>query len=366
MSQYNFRKVANQFNALKIKDLQKTTPDCSVISFEVPEALKGEYAFRHGQHLTLRKNLNGQDVRRSYSICSSPSEGEWKVAVKKIEAGAFSCFVNDNLKIGDTLEVAHPAGSFFVEPQPEASLQYVAFAAGSGITPLLSIIKTHLELEPKCRFSLFYTNQNAASIILKEELEAIRNRYLDRFEVYYFLTQEERDISLFNGRMNEEKMKTIATYLVDVESIDHFFLCGPEEMIFMIRDYLKNTGVDEKKIHFELFYTAAGQKRAKTQQTASSALTATAEIVIKEGGKNFKFRMPMNGENILEAALSKNADLPFACKGGVCCTCKARLVEGKVEMEVNYALEKEQLEAGYILTCQAIPLTEKVIVDFDQ
>ena len=309
--------------------------------------------------------MNGEDVRRSYSICSSPSDNEWKVAVKKIDTGAFSGYVNESLQVGDTLEVAHPAGTFFVEPQPEAEKHYTAFVAGSGITPVLSILKTHLQLEPKCRFSLFYTNQNAASIILKEEIEALKNQFLDRFEVYYFLTQEERDVSLFNGRMNVEKLETISKYLLDIESVDHFFLCGPEEMIFMIRDYLKEKGVDEKKIHFELFYTETGNKR-KIIRTTDSKSANMAEIEIKEGGKNFKFRMPMNGENILEAALGKNADLPFACKGGVCCTCKAKLVEGNVQMDVNYALEKEQVEAGYILTCQAVPLTEKVVVDFDQ
>lgn len=358
--------MANQFYPLKIKDLVKTTSDCSVLSFEVPEELKSEFRFRHGQHLTLRKILNGEDVRRSYSICSSPSENEWRVAVKKIEAGAFSGYINDTLQVGDTIEVAHPAGTFFVEPQPEAEKHYTAFAAGSGITPLLSIIKTHLELEPKCRFSLFYTNQNAASIILKEEIEAIKNLYLERFEVYFFLTQEDRDVSLFNGRMNVDKLETISKYLLDIESVDHFFLCGPEEMIFMIRDYLKGTGVDEKKIHFELFYTAGSQKREKKIRTNDSLSSQMAEIEIIEGGKNFKFRMSMAGENILEAALGKNADLPFACKGGVCCTCKAKLIEGEVDMEVNYALEKEQLDAGYILTCQAVPLSQKVVVDFDQ
>lgn len=358
--------VANQFYPLKIKEVVKTTPDCSVLSFEIPDDLKPEFSFRHGQHLTLRKTLNGEDIRRSYSICSSPFDGEWKVAVKKIEAGAFSGYIHENVKVGDVIEVAHPAGNFFVEPQKEAAKTYVAFAAGSGITPLLSIMKTHLYLEPKCRFSLFYTNQNAASIILKEEIEALKNQFLDRFEVYFFLTQEERDVSLFNGRMNQEKLEAISQYLLDIQSVDHFFLCGPEEMIFMIRDYLKGQGVDEKKIHFELFYTAGSQKRERRIRTSDSTANQMAEIEIKEGGKNFKFRMPMNGENILEAALGKNADLPFACKGGVCCTCKARLLEGKVDMEVNYALEKEQLEAGYILTCQSVPLTEKVVVDFDQ
>jgi len=358
--------LANQFFSLKIKDLQKTTSDCTVLSFEVPEALRENFRFSHGQHLTLRAKLNGEDIRRSYSLCSSPDDNEWKVAVKKIEGGIFSGFINNNLKTGDILEVAHPNGSFNVPIEPAKEKKLVAFAAGSGITPILSILKTHLKSEPKCSFSLFYTNQNAASIILKEEIEAIKNQYLDRFEVFYFLTQEEREASLFNGRMNEEKLEKISNYLLDIESVDDFFLCGPEDMIFMIRDYLIRNGVSENKIHFELFYTAAGQKREKKalKKTFDSGLMV--EIEIKEGGKNFKFKMPRNGENILEAALGKNADLPFACKGGVCCTCKARLISGTVEMEVNYALEKEQLAAGYILTCQAVPTSEKVMIDFDQ
>ncbi|HRH35242.1 MAG TPA: 2Fe-2S iron-sulfur cluster-binding protein, partial [Catalimonadaceae bacterium] len=335
--------------------MAKTTPDCTIISFDIPADLQSIFSFRHGQHLTLRKILKGEDVRRSYSLCSSPLDMEWKVAVKKIESGVFSQFVNEDLKIGDSIEVAHPNGSFFVEPDPAKEKQYVAFAAGSGITPIYSIIKTHLQTEPKSRFSLFYTNQNAGSIILKEEIEGLKNLYLDRFEVYFFLTQEERDISLFNGRMNAEKLNEISKYLLDIESVDHFFLCGPEELIFLIRDYLVGKGVDAKKLHFELFFTGASQKRVKANRTVLGTTSKMANITIKEGGKNFKFSMPMNGENILEAALGKNADLPFACKGGVCCTCKAKLLEGKVEMDVNYALEKEQLEAGDILTCQAVP-----------
>lgn len=358
--------MSNHFIPLKIKDLVKTTSDCSVISFDVPEELTSQFEFRHGQHLTLRKQFNGEDIRRSYSLCSSPLDKEWKVAVKKIDSGMFSGFVNEELKIGDLVEVAQPHGTFFVEPEPKAEKQYVAFAAGSGITPIFSIIKTHLQLEPKARFSLFYTNQNVGSIILKEEIEAIKNQYLERFEPYFFLTQEERDVSLFNGRMDMEKLEQISKYLLDIHSVDHFFLCGPEEMIFMIRDYLTNHGVDAKKIHFELFYTDASQRPVIKKTVSSTASTKMANITIKEGGKNFKFQMPLQSDSILEAALRKNADLPFACKGGVCCTCKAKLIEGEVEMEVNYALEKEQVEAGYILTCQAIPLSENIVVDFDQ
>ena len=358
--------MAQQFYPLTVKDISKTTSDCAVVSFDVPESLQPEFEFRQGQHLTLKTNIAGEEVRRSYSLCSSPFDKEWKVAVKKIDGGVFSGFVNDELKAGDVLDVMNPHGNFFVEPKPEAQIHYVAFAAGSGITPIYSILKTHLQAEPNAHFSLFYTNQNVSSIILKEEIEALKNQYLDRFEPYFFLTQEERDVTLFNGRMNEEKLEKISQYFLDLPSVDHFFLCGPEELIFMIRDFLVKKGVDEKKIHFELFTTAAGQKRMRKAATAQTVSENMSDITVKEGGKNFKFKMARDSESILEAALRQNSGLPFACKGGVCCTCKAKLVEGKVDMEVNYALEKEQVEAGYILTCQAIPLTETIVVDFDQ
>ena len=359
--------MAQQFYSLRIKDIVKTTSDCSVVSFDVPPSLEKKFSFSQGQHLTLKATIDGDEVRRSYSLCSSPLDGQWKVAVKQIEDGVFSGFVNEKLKVGDSLEVMNPHGNFFVETNFNFENQYVAFAAGSGITPILSIIKTHLKSEPKSRFSLFYTNQNVASIILKEEIDALKNKYLDRFEPYYFLTQEERDVSFFNGRMDDEKLEKIAAYFLDLSAVDHYFLCGPEELIFKIRNFLGGKGVDPKRIHFELFTTLASQKRAKrikTETTFSSS--QLSEIIIKEGGKSFKFKMARDSDSILEVALKLNSGLPFACKGGVCCTCKAKLLEGKVEMEVNYALEKEQVEAGYILTCQAIPLTEKVVVDFDQ
>lgn len=357
--------MAQQFYKLQVKDVEKTTSDCTLVRFDVPDTLQEAFHFHQGQHLTLRTTLNGEDVRRSYSLCSSPLDKEWKVAVKKIEGGVFSGFVNDNLQAGDELEVMNPHGNFFVEPRPDAETHYVAFAAGSGITPIYSILKTHLALEKKAQFSLFYTNQNVHSIILKEEIEAIKNQYLDRFSPYFFLTQEDRDVSLFNGRMDEEKMGLIGKYLLDFKSVDHYFLCGPEEMIFMIRDFLTAQGVAESKIHFELFTTAAGQKRARAPKKTSSD-THQVQVVLKEGGKSTRFSMAKDSESILEAALRYNSGLPFACKGGVCCTCKAKLLEGQVEMEVNYALEKDQVDAGYILTCQSLPLTDTIVVDFDQ
>lgn len=357
--------MAQQFYSISLASVEKTTDDCVLLTFHVPENLRDDFAFQAGQHLTLRKFLNGEDVRRSYSLCSAPGSGQWQVAVKEIPDGVFSSFANKELRSGDLLEVMPPHGSFTLPPSHEESPLYVAFAAGSGITPILSHISDKLHHEPAARFVLFYTSRTSAGILLKEELEGIKNKFLDRFEPYFFLTQEERDIDFYCGRMDRKKLEHIGKYLVDLNEVQHYLLCGPEEMIFMIRDFLKEQGVEEKRIHFELFVTQAVRKRDKLQTEQISSQLNT-EVTVREGGKNFRFRMAGKSESILEAALRHNSGLPFACKGGVCCTCRAKLLEGEVEMEVNYALEKEEVAAGYILTCQAIPLSDKITVDFDQ
>ena len=353
----------SKFHSISIANIEKTTADCSVISFDIPNDLKEVFAYKQGQYLTFKANINGEEVRRSYSLCSSPLDNKWSVAVKKIEDGRFSTFANDVLKVGDTLETMPPNGRFFVECEPKATKNYIAFAAGSGITPILSIIKTHLAKEPNSTFKLFYINQAVSTIILKEEVESLKNTYLNRFELFHFLTKQQRDIELFNGRIDEEKLAFIFSKMVDISSINDYFICGPNEMIFMIRDYLMNKDVAKNQVHFELFNTTgiAAKKKVKTIDT--SILT---EIVVTEGGKKYSFSIPEGSNNILDAAMDNHADLPFACKGGVCCTCKAKLIEGTVEMEVNYALEQEELDEGYILTCQAIATSKRVVVDFDQ
>lgn len=353
--------MSQQFFPLKVSQIEKTTEECAVLTFDIEDNLKEEFSYIQGQYLTLKTTINGEEVRRSYSLCSSPLDDEWKVAVKKIEDGRFSTFANDVLKAGDTLEVMPPNGRFYKEVEKDAEKNYVAFAAGSGITPMHSIIKTLLISEPKSTFKLFYFNQTIQSIILKEEIEGLKNQFLDRFELYHFLTQEERDAPLFNGRVSIEKLDSIGNLLVDYQSIDDFFVCGPTEMIFMIRDYMKENGVDEKKVHFELFNTPTGTKK-KVVNTANGA---SSKVVIINNGVKTSFGMTQGGENILDAALRNNADLPFACKGGVCCTCKAKLMEGEIDMEVNYALEPEEVEDGFILTCQSVPKSSNVVVDFD-
>lgn len=354
--------MAQTFHSFPVKDLEKTTSDCTVITLDIPADQAEAFAFKQGQYLTFKADINGEEIRRSYSLCSAPSDGEWKVAVKKIEDGRFSTFANDVLRVGDMVEVMPPQGKFYVETDSSKANNYVAFAAGSGITPICSIIKTHLEAEPNSTFKLFYVNQATPTIILREELEGLKNQYLDRFEIFHFLTREERSAPLFNGRIDESKLDEIMEHFVNIDHTDHYFICGPNAMIFLIRDYLYAKEVDKSKVHFELFNTEGMVGTKKKRKVDTSILS---EVSILEGGKTFKFSIPKGSDNILDAALTNNADLPFACKGGVCCTCRALLVEGEVDMDIHYGLEQEELDAGYILTCQAIPTTEKVVVDFD-
>ncbi|MCB0632992.1 MAG: 1,2-phenylacetyl-CoA epoxidase subunit PaaE [Saprospiraceae bacterium] len=354
-----------RFYPVKVKSIKKTTADCSLISLDISEAAAGDFRFRQGQHLTLKALIDGEEVRRSYSLCSSPLDNEWQVAVKKVEGGQFSTYANGRLKAGDTIEVMPPSGRFYVEVEPEKQKNYVAFAAGSGITPIISIIKTHLQLEPCSTFKLFYINQAVSTIILKEELEGLKNLFMDRMEIFHFLTREERSIPLFNGRLDKSKLDILFKTLIDPEAVDDYFICGPNLMIFLVRDYLLGLGPDPKHIHFELFNINGIPQNEKPKRRSVSDDTLRSDISIREGGKHFSFSMVSGSESILDAALKKNADLPFACKGGVCCTCRAKLLEGEVDVMVNYGLEQEEIDEGYILTCQAIPTSEKIVVDFD-
>lgn len=350
------------FYPLLVRSLDKTTKDCTLVTFTIDPEYQKRFEYKQGQYLTLKTNIDGEEVRRSYSLCSSPIDGNWSIGVKEVPQGKFSSFVNQQLQEGDTLDVAPPQGKFFTEVEKNKKKNYVAFAAGSGITPVISIIKTHLALEPKATFQLFCINQSTASIILKEELEALKNTYLERFEIFHFLTREERNIPLLNGRLDTSKLETLFQTVCDKDQIDHVFVCGPEEMIFTVRDFLIAKGLKREAIHFELFNT---QGAGKPSIVAAEFQGKVADVSIREGGKKLNFKMVQGAQNLLDAALDNSADLPFACKGGVCCTCKAKLIEGKVDMLVNYGLEEDEVADGYILTCQAVPVSEKIVVDFD-
>ena len=354
-----------QFHSLLIADVYKDTEECSVITFDIPENLKREFQYKQGQHLTLRAMIDNQDVRRSYSLCSSPLDNEWKVAIKKIEDGLFSTYANDVLKKGDTLEVMPPHGTFYKECSPSKPKNYIAFAAGSGITPILSIMKTHLAAEPESTFKLFYLNRNVKSIIFKEEIEALKSTYFNRIELFYFLTKEYRDVPLMNGRFTSEKMDVITSKIIDATSIDECFICGPESMIFLIRDSLVSAGLSKEYIHYELFTAGnSAEDKNRVKKILEKKVEGT-EVTIIDGGKEFHFTMSKEFDNILDGALAAGADLPFACKGGVCSTCRCKVIEGEAEMKLNYALDESELKRNYVLSCQAVPTSSKITVSFD-
>lgn len=354
------------FHPLRVKRVVPETDDCVSIEFEVPTNLDAVFQFKQGQNLTIRKEINGEELRRNYSICTSPAEGRLKVAVKKVEGGLFSTFANDQIKPGDILEVMPPTGKFYTELQPEQKKNYVAFAAGSGITPILSIIKTTMQTEPASTFTLVYGNRTKNNIIFKEELEAIKDRYIDRFRLYHILSREKTEAEINYGRIDTDKLQLLFDKVIDLKQCHDFFLCGPEEMIFCIKGYLESRSVATDKIHFELF-TVPGQKTGNVKrETANIETGPKAKVSVKLDGIVFDFDLAYGGPSILDAALKQGADLPYACKGGVCTTCKARLTEGEVTMDVNWGLEPDEVAKGFILTCQSHPKTDSVKVDFDQ
>lgn len=354
-----------EFHKIKVTNVYKDTKACSVLTFDIPEHLHKTFKFKQGQHLTLRKFFNGDDIRRTYSLCTSPLEIQWKVAVKQIPGGIFSTFANTQLKAGDTLEIMAPSGKFFVDVDTKASRNFIAFAAGSGITPILSIIKTHLHAEPNSTFKLFYLNRTVKSIIFKEEIERLKNEFFGRFQVFHFLTKEKRDIPFLNGRFDKEKLNILTKTFIDIDDTAHCFICGPENMIFLIRDELHAAGLAKDKIHYELFFSGGTEtSKLHTAEILEHKAEGT-DVTIIDGGKEFHFIMDNEYDNLLDGALAAGADLPYACKGGVCSTCKCKIIEGTVEMKVNYALDDKELASNYILSCQAVPTSKVVKIDYD-
>jgi ring-1,2-phenylacetyl-CoA epoxidase subunit PaaE len=355
-----------RFEKLTIRDIRKETPDCVSIAFEIPENLKPVYQFRQGQNLTLRLKLNDEELRRSYSICSSPLDNELRIAVKKVSQGKFSSHANLKLRKGDIIDVLPPTGTFYTDLRIDQKKKYLALAAGSGITPIISIIKATLKTEPESEFTLVYGNRNRSSIIFKEALEALKNIYINRLTIIHVLSREKTDAPINHGRINAEKCVQLKR-LIDFKNMDEIFLCGPEEMIFSVRDWLHHEGIERRKIHFELFTTPGQQKSAANnlQLNVHEDLGPKSKVSIRLDGVMFDFELAKSGDSILDAALQQGAELPYACKGGVCSTCRARLLGGEVRMDTNYALEPDELSKGFILTCQSHPLTDSVVVDFD-
>jgi ring-1,2-phenylacetyl-CoA epoxidase subunit PaaE len=353
------------FVPLQIADIRKETSDCVSIAFDIPADKKALFRFIQGQNITVRAKIDNRDLRRSYSICSAVQEDQLRIAVKRVPGGLFSEMANRSLKKGDWLEVLPPTGQFHVTLNPHHKKHYLAIAAGSGITPVLSIIKTTLHTEPESQFTLIYGNRSRASIIFFEELEALKNKYMDRFQLIHILSRERVETSIHFGRIDERKCAELQGKLVDFDRVDEIFICGPEAMIFSARDWLLQNGIEKRKIHIELFNTPGQNKQQTAKPESTGERSAKAMVTIKQDGRSFDFELSYNDDSILDGALKQGADLPYACKGGVCATCRARLLEGQVQMDANWALEPEELEHGFILTCQSHPVSPRIVVDFD-
>jgi len=353
------------FHTLKVRDIQEETSTCVSVALEIPEELKEAFSYKAGQYITFKTFIDGEELRRSYSLCSSPLEDDFRVAIKQVDRGKFSGFARSILKKGDMIEVMTPMGNFIAPDYEDRGRNFVAFVAGSGITPVMSLMKTILANHPEDTFTLVYGNQNLQSIIFREEIEALKNIYMGRFQVIHILSREKLETEINNGRINSEKCEQLFDGLLDLKQMNNFFICGPEEMISSVKDFLLSNGVDEKKVHFELFTTGIQTKREDWKLSHQESNEKLSTVTIKVDDRTYDIKLAYGGDNILDAALKSGADLPYACKGGVCSTCRAKVIEGEVEMEVNYALEKDEVANGFVLTCQSHPTTEKVFIDFD-
>jgi ring-1,2-phenylacetyl-CoA epoxidase subunit PaaE len=355
----------SKFYPLTVAKVKHETRDAIAVTFAVPPELKSTFAYQQGQHLTLRAMIEGEDVRRSYSICSAVQDEQLRVAIKRTPGGLFSSWANESLQAGATLEVMPPMGHFNVPLDPNSERHYLAFAAGSGITPILSIIKTTLLAEPKSRFTLVYGNRASSSVIFRDELSELKDVYMGRLKLVYVMSREQQDIDLFNGRITGEKCSAFLKHWIDVQDIDVAFICGPEDMMHGVSRSLQEAGMAKEKIRIELFAASIPKHEHKPRPVVEGTRHQTEVTVIMDGSAA-SFTMDKDKESILDAGLRAGIDMRYSCKGGVCSTCRCKVVEGNVEMDVNYALEDYEVARGFVLSCQAFPITDTVIVDFDQ
>jgi ring-1,2-phenylacetyl-CoA epoxidase subunit PaaE len=356
-----------RFHKLKVSEIARETPDCVSVVFEVPGALKEDFKYLQGQYLTLKLGVNGEEIRRSYSLCSSPlMDTEFRVAVKKVSDGRASTYINDKLKVGDKIEVMTPMGSFHSPMKVEHKKHYVLFAGGSGITPMLSILKTVLFAEPNSRITLFYGNRDTDSIIFKKQIDKLAADNAQRLKVFYILEHCSEEISeLCRGILEPAKVRSLIQNYVDLKEDNEFFICGPGPMMENVKDVLHELKVDLKAVHIE-YFSAVIEAVQAAENAAPSSEKIVSKVTVILDGEELNVDLPSDGQAILDAALDGGLDVPYACKGAVCCTCRAKLMEGKVSMDMNFALSDDEVEQGYILTCQAHPITERVVVDYDQ
>jgi len=353
-----------KFHSLTVKEVRQETDDSVSIAFDIPADLQENYQYLSGQYLTLKTEINGEEVRRSYSLCSAPHENEWRVAIKLVENGKFSTFANKELKAGDVLDVMTPMGNFSISPDSDQKRSIALFAAGSGITPVISIAKTILTQEPSSDVTLFYGNRSISSIIFHEEIEGLKNEHMDRLRLVHLLSRENLGTPLFKGRIDVKKANDLFTVFLKDNLPDAVYICGPEQMILDVKESMISNGLDSKSIHLELFTSPDAPKNKPVEKYEGPQIDSNVSVILD--GDRFDLHLDSDGENLLDAASKTGADLPYACKGGVCCTCKAKVLEGEARMDVNYALEPDEVAAGYILTCQAHPMSDKLVVSFDE
>lgn len=351
------------FQQLLVKNITRETKDTVSVSFVVPKKLSEAFQYQAGQYLTMRTILDGNEIRRSYSLCSSPFQNEWKVAIKMIPSGLFSTFANTVLKEGDSLDVMPPTGNFILNNKPQNSKSIIAFAAGSGITPIISILGQHLHDSTDSHAQLYYGNQKKETTIFYQELEDLKTQFPERFKVNYILSREETNNSFFSGRLDRKKCLHYTKTLFSVKEVDQFFLCGPQSMVSEIEKTLLECGASSDQIKYELFTTDSSQEK---ENTIKREVDFTCKVEVTVDDDTYFFDFKNTDADILSRALEEDADVPFACRGGVCCTCKAKVMKGEVEMKVNYALEPEEVEAGYVLSCQAVPISKEVHISFDE
>lgn len=354
-----------QFHALPVRAVERQNRDAVVVSFDVPDELRDIFVYTQGQYLTLRTEIDGDEVRRSYSVCSAVQDEQLRVAIKRVAGGLFSNWANDQLAPGQKIEVMPPSGRFNFPLAEDNEKHYVAFGAGSGITPLLSIIKTTLAAESNSRFTLFYGNRASGSVLFRHELADLKDRYLGRFNLVYIMSREQLDIDLFNGRIDRAKVEQLLEHWIDPADIDGAFVCGPLDMMEEARDVLMEHGVAKEAIKMEVFAATKSAAKARANAPTITDSTDRAKVRVVMDGRTLEYDLARGQENLLDAALEHSIELPYSCKSGVCSTCRCKLVEGEVDMDTNFALEDYEVERGFILSCQSFPITDSVVIDFD-
>jgi ring-1,2-phenylacetyl-CoA epoxidase subunit PaaE len=355
----------SKFYPLTVAKVKHETRDAIAVTFDLPPQLQDVFRYRQGQHLTLRAMIDGEDVRRSYSICAAVQDAQLRVAIKRVAGGVFSTWANECIRPGVTLDVMPPEGRFNLPLDPDSRRHYLAFAAGSGITPILSIVKTTLLAEPHSRFTILYGNRASSSVIFRDELAELKDVYMERLNLVYVMSREQQDIDLFNGRITQDKCRQLFGRWLRVEDVDYAFICGPEDMMHGVSAALQEAGMPKERIRIELFAASAVREVREQRSHYAAAARHLTEVTVIMDGSHASFTMDKDKESLLEAGLRAGLDMRYSCKGGVCSTCRCKVVEGTVDMDVNYALEDYEVARGFVLSCQSFPVTDRVVVDFD-